>query len=287
MEGQPALWLKGIPNLSPPPCPLTLEYKAGHAGQDGCFVDFEMDEFPVNVEGMTLGGDGSGGEHSSDPRLRRCGFGLVAIEGSQGIVPAHMWYGSTPGEQNTYIAEATALLHALRFTDGDCTMAIDNAAVVKQAKKSPKSDLKHNGLLWQAIFLAKQARTLRGGGTISLVWLGSHRSLESSLQNGASAMHWAANQIADSLAGRGASEASLPMHDIDSLRCQHKLAHKVLRRLAAIAVAIVPAAKSRPHHQHVSRHKGKLELVSQWAKGAGHSLTASSQCVKGGSRMLP
>ena len=30
-----------------------------------------------------MGGDGSGGEHTKDPRIRRCGFGLVILEPQQ------------------------------------------------------------------------------------------------------------------------------------------------------------------------------------------------------------
>ena len=100
-----------------------------------------------------------------------------------------MWYGSVPGEQNSYTAECASLLHALTRTNGDCSMIMDNMLVIKQFRKSPRSNIMHNGLLWQAIFKAKEARSLRGGGSITLVWTSSHKSLEASLRAGASRLH--------------------------------------------------------------------------------------------------
>ena len=91
----PTLWLRGIPNLEPPPCPLALNYDAMQASIDGLFVPDEPGTL-FNVEGMLLGGDGSGGEHTKDSRLRRGGFGLVALD-SLTLVVARMWYGSVPG----------------------------------------------------------------------------------------------------------------------------------------------------------------------------------------------
>ena len=63
-------------------------------------------------------------------------------------------------------------------------MVMDNMPVIKQFRKSPKSNLQHNGLLWQAIFTARDMRRHRGGGDITLAWMSQpFRSQWSSLQS--------------------------------------------------------------------------------------------------------
>ena len=59
------------------PEPLSMDFQALWAGPDGLFEDYEFGDHRFDVEGLLLGGDGSGGEHTKDARLRRCGFGLV------------------------------------------------------------------------------------------------------------------------------------------------------------------------------------------------------------------
>ncbi len=107
----PTFWLRGIPNLEPPSCPLGLDYIAMQASSDGIFFPDDPEE-ALDVRGLVLGGDGSGGEHTRDHRLRRGGFGLVAVNALSHAV-VKMWYGSVPGPQSGYTAECTALLHAL------------------------------------------------------------------------------------------------------------------------------------------------------------------------------
>ena len=117
--------------------------------------------------------------------------------------------------------------------------------VIKQYRKSPRSDLKHNGLLWQAIFNARDERRLRGGGDITLVWMSSHKSLEHSLKAGASPAQWVVNQIADSLAGRGAREAGLHPSRIEQVLSLATEAHSILSRLLRVAILIMPGTTGR------------------------------------------
>ena len=154
----------------------------------------DMDSAPIDVEGCLMGGDGSGGEHPKDPRIRRCGFGLVVLEpetnasgdreqllGDQSSLPLirMLYYGSAPGTQNSYRAEATVLLHALTYTNGNACLVLDCKGVIRQHNKGPRANLKHDGLLWAAIFRARQARLARGGGVITLIWTPSHKSYHS------------------------------------------------------------------------------------------------------------
>ena len=277
----PTLWLRGIPNLEPPPCPLGTDYMAMQASRDGIFFPDNPEEL-LDVHGLVLGGDGSGGEHTRDHRLRRGGFGLVAVNGlSHDVV--HMWYGSVPGPQSGYTAECTALLHALLRTNGNCVMVMDNMPVIRQYRKSPRSNLKHNGLLWQAIFTARDNRRLRGGGDITLVWMSSHKSLEHSLNAGASPLHWFVNQIADALAGRGAREAGLHPSRVEQVLNQASTAHLILTRLVRVAVLSKPVSAGREaSHRCKPCGETKLQRVEKWARAAGHALTAACKCVRCG-----
>ena len=95
-----------------------------------------------------------------------------------------LYYGSAPGTQNSYRAEATVLLHALTYTNGNNSLVLDCKGVIRQHKKGPRANLKHDGLLWAAIFRARQARLARGGGVVTLIWTPSHKSYQESLKRG-------------------------------------------------------------------------------------------------------
>ena len=280
-EEYPTLWLRGIPNLGLPCNPLNMDYQAMQASSDGLFYLDDLAE-PLDVHDLILGGDGSGGEHTRDSRIRRCGFGLVAVN-SESHAVVKMWYGSVPGAQSGYTAECTALLHALLRTNGNCLMVMDSMAVIRQFRKSPRSNLKHNGLLWQAIFNARDMRRQRGGGEITLTWISSHKSLEHSLNAGATPVQWAVNQIADALAGRGALEAALSPSHIEHVLNNAATAHRILTRLVRVAILSKPVDAGA---ERIRRCKpcgeSKLQRVEKWARAAGHSLTAACRCVRCG-----
>ena len=146
------MWLRGIPATSLPD-PLAITFSAFEANSDGIFREVNFEAEPIKVEGLLLGGDGSGGEHSKDPRLRRCGFGVAILrEDADAVVVVKLIFGTVPGSQDSYRAEATAILCVLLRTVGSCVMIVDSEAVFKTFNKPPNSNLKHNGLLWQAIF---------------------------------------------------------------------------------------------------------------------------------------
>ena len=78
LEADPTFWLRGIPGITLPDH-LAISFSAVEAGKDGIFMDVDFQAEPIAVEGLLLPGDGSGGEHSKDPRIRRCGFGVAIL----------------------------------------------------------------------------------------------------------------------------------------------------------------------------------------------------------------
>ena len=117
-----------------------------------------------HVQGAILGGDGSGGHYSSDPRVRKCGLGLVIIKPSSDDYNfdyiGHA-FGSTPGKQSVPRAETSAILHALRSTKGNALFACDNWGVVAAYNKGDLYNPTSNGLLWQAIKTSRGERLAR------------------------------------------------------------------------------------------------------------------------------
>ena len=66
----PAFWLRGLPSVELPD-PLGMEFTAMWAGPDGLFEEYLFDGHLFDVEGLLLRGDGSGGDHTQDSRIRR------------------------------------------------------------------------------------------------------------------------------------------------------------------------------------------------------------------------
>ena len=117
------------------------------------------------MHGCYLGADGSGGENSKDPRVRRCGFGLVilhALDDFDNVTYVGHASGSTPGKQTVPRSEATALLHALATTRGNAVFVVDNYSVFANYHKGPEYSPLANGLLWQALNRARKQR-IEGG----------------------------------------------------------------------------------------------------------------------------
>ena len=106
------------------------------------------------VHGCFLGGDGSGGKNSRDPRVRTCGFGLAVASASDDYSSAKLVghvIGNTPGKQTVPRSEAVVLLHALVYTKGNAIYVCDNYSVFQNYHKGANYSLVANGLRWQAI----------------------------------------------------------------------------------------------------------------------------------------
>ena len=91
---KPSPWLRGMPTLPLLERPLSTEYWFYQGKADGQFQLVRGDLEPIQVEGCTLGGDGSGGEHTKDPRIRQCGWGLVVLHVSEPLFNTNdvLWF---------------------------------------------------------------------------------------------------------------------------------------------------------------------------------------------------
>ena len=197
-----AYWLRGIrPLILPDPLGLDYPFKSSFEGR-------------LDVQGCLVGGDGSGGRHTRDPRLRRCAFSMVVIRPGNVSDPEvfkvlGIASGPIPGKQTVPRAETTGIWHTLRFTKGNAVYLCDNLGVAKSYRKGTSYAPESNGLLWRALNQARTERIQLGYGVLEVVWIPSHKSLETLVNQGYSEVQWAANQLADQLATEAAKEVQL------------------------------------------------------------------------------
>ena len=263
----PSLWLKGVPSWPWRHHPLSVDYEI-------LISSFPQDGERMDVTGCILGGDGSGGPHSRDPRARVCSFGLACIRpiGSNGGFELR-WFcnGSVPGNQTVPRAESTAILQALLVTSGDAPYICDNEQVAKTYNQGSGGTA--NGLLWQAIWQARQRRAAEGHGCLRVQWMPSHMNLAEAGQEGIPPTHWSVNYIADTLATHAAKHfAQIHRDENAKLFESDKLVQEVLNRLIEVAIVISPSSKAG-QDPHVSSPKhSKTHYALSLAKDSGHSV---------------
>ena len=269
IPANPSLWLRGVPNWPWRHHPLSLDF-------DVLKSSYTDDDIRMDVTGCIIAGDGSGGPHSKDPRARVCSFGLVCIKpyGKRGGF-SMQWYanGSVPGNQTVPRADATAILHALRTTKGDAPFLCDSERVALTYAKGASGTA--NGLLWQAIWEARQRRLQLGYGSIEVTLLPSHTNWEDIEKAGIIPIHWAANHLA---AAKWLSQKF--QAENDQLLDNSKAASEVLTRLMEVACIISPSTKANQDPQTTSFKFNKLHYALSLAKDSGHSVDeASGLCV--------
>ena len=116
--------------------------------------------------GACAGTDGSGGEYSKDPRLRRCGWGVVVSTLHASDQPLATASGPVRGFQTVPRAELTALFWLARHTDGDADVAVDAKSVVDDFAKGPHGTYSSSQELWAELWNAIGTRA----GKLHFVW---------------------------------------------------------------------------------------------------------------------
>ena len=130
-ETTPCLWLRGLPPASWTryTCP---EGVSNFERKTGCWEDVEGQRGEDGF--LDVFGDGSGGKHSADPRLRQCGVGVAVLQtfndGEDPQLLAGIVAGLPGPRQTVPRAELWAFLLALRSTSGDLRYHTDNMPLV-------------------------------------------------------------------------------------------------------------------------------------------------------------
>ena len=96
--------------------------------------------------------DGSGGRFSSDPRVRRCGWGAVKLDTVTCACPGGFW-GTLPGQAQTVPrAELFAIWFVLKATNTDVTIYTDCALAVLGFNAPAKTKISVNSDIWHDIW---------------------------------------------------------------------------------------------------------------------------------------
>ena len=233
-EQMPAFWLRGLPpqawyddvvkDYPSPEMPELCE--------TGCFANGGCIEVPPGAFAAT---DGSGGEHSSDPRLRRAGFGLCLFAADFAILGTI--YGTVAGPQTVNRAELVAVLVLLARTTGRLQCFVDSAFVLRPFATDTDpigGRVRHHLDVWGGIH---RLRSAGGRDEVQLIKVKSHLGCDEALAQGHSLQGWFANLAADKLALQAANRAALPPEVVNKVAAIDLKAKKVQRRLAAILAA--------------------------------------------------
>ena len=191
---------------------------------------------------VTIGSDGSGGEHGTDPRLRRVGWSWAALKSCGEVVGGIS--GGLNGNQAQTVprSELFAAVHFLTHVTviGEVLveMFIDNLYVVNALHEliagwRPSGKTVH-GDLWDLLLEDELAMSYLTYGTIRIYKIKSHLSVEQAIAAGYSRIAWEANQVADDMADKGAARAQFSPGDVRLIGQLDSAAEAVGRRLLAV-----------------------------------------------------
>ena len=189
---------------------------------------------PAGAIGAT---DGSGGIFSSDPRVRRVGWGaVIGTRPQNGRVIQGWAMGTLEGLQTVPRAELRALVWIASMTDGDIEIAVDASYVVKGYEKGERHLHLNHQDLWGQLWAAVDHRV----GSIRLVWTKSHPSA-AYLSKHPEVPEWQyhMNAWADAFADRAAEIGLLDLGQsvVRDIRSTDIKANNIMKRLVAATKA--------------------------------------------------
>ncbi len=227
----PCFWLRGLP-------PLAWTYRPAMAPTQGevVYLGGSPTKPVVLGAGDIVATDGSGGSFSSEPRLRRCGWGFVVLTPglavrSCGWGPLHLWKQTVP------LAELQAVQSALLATEGPITVAVDSVIVAKGIRRGPSFRHSFNQYRWRVFWECAANRQ------ITVVKVRSHVPAATAVSKGYDPQLWLANELADKLADEAARRAQLPARNIQEVAAADKLTLEVQQHILTVAHSVCQASK--------------------------------------------
>ena len=203
----------------------------------------------------TYYGDGSGGEYSSFPLIRRCGVGVCVIDSNGNITGLASF--NLPGEiQTVPRAEYFAFYYVIQ-------QALIGAVIVFVTDHKPLFEVFNKGIetaklcinhdLLVPIFKSIEDKSLQ----VTMKWMPSHRT-EDTLPAGVSLTDLMGNNKADLMAGQAASRHCIDLNIAASVLFYSSLIKRIQKRLACILCSLPNRPKMVPRNPVV---KDKIEAV--------------------------
>ena len=215
--------------------------------------------------------DGSGGEHSDKPPLRRCGWAAIVArfdaDNPESLEPLEFAarFGPLPScKQTVPRAEAFGLLRLQQLAGpGELTAVIDAKSVVDGAANLDRAAKSGNGDLWTEIRADSRGRP----GRLIAKKVKSHAE-ERHFAAGLDPRDAVANEIADIFADKGAALAALPCSETGNVELVNALARKVQKRLLRIAQRCL---EFRPPRETIVKRSRKRRVTELTVADAEHS----------------
>ena len=260
----PAFWLRGVP------CRTLLDFIPPPPSHEAVRVDGALakDSTWTLPAFLRVGTDGTGGRHTSEPRLRRCAWAAVVM------CPALTQIGSITGlvtgtRQTVPRAELLAVVRILeqlaaRATDEPVALVIHlDCQYVHQRWQRAVRSPRHHGDLWERFWSLVDHWT----GRVTIEWGYSHLGQEGIDTGKCTAEHTAANEAADAMASTREAEITHPPAIVTQLGELDEEVALVQDRLAAIAEqAIQKSANIFGQAPKTLKTDRKLALVRAFAE---------------------
>ena len=192
----PALWLRGI---NPANCVEIPEAKCEY--RDKSFG-------PLEIDGGDLFSDGSGGVHTSDPRIRRSGSAFIQVTNSNGkYVVAAGGFAPLGGKRQTVPrAELNAAIMALkrcRYATKPIRLWVDCKGILDGFEAGENNIPQTNVDLWKGLWAV--VHEIRVKVEMRKVWR-AHATVEDHAVGLLSTLEFFGNAAVDRLAGHAAAE---------------------------------------------------------------------------------
>ena len=247
-------------------------------------------------------GDGSGGEKSSDQRLRRAAWAWVQVEPDSNPAALKLWRDArdavyyegnwdtsapllhrarsapvTGSRQTVNRAETLAFLDCLVTTAGDLHFVTDSAYVVKNFAKLRRGKVPTKDLdLWAAVAAAASGRF------VALHKVESHLQTDSpDFDSGRYPPLWIlGNAWADFFADEAAAEAAVPSGQASAVDWTDAVARGVRNRLVAVLLDVIdkdPHVRSPPKPAHTRKRRAAQVKAAELAaarRDTQHTLSA-------------
>ena len=262
------LWLRGLP-------PKGDTFALPAAGDQHHPVGSL--QWGVRMPAVRAYSDGSGGQHTSDPRLRRCGWGFTLVD--QDEVFHAGAYGTLPGAKQTVTraeicAAAWALEHAAPMDpQAPFTVHTDCSVLVLGFRAGPHSSNGVNSDMWSQFWQAVR----NFPGSVRIAKVKAHLSEEDVLLGRISSENHRGNQQADAHAAAGAALHQPDRAHVRSVAQADTRAWKIQRRLLAIADHVVRERAAGPRRQIAASSAGPAGPVPKPSK-AHNAIQAFVQC---------